>query len=296
MPPGDTNPRVVGRNENQVDPAPEQGKGHLEGGGMMKAILFGVIIAMLAGASGAAAQSQGNPHVDPHAPCFRWPAVDMDEDGVFDRVDHCVNTPKGCTVDAFGCEHDGDHDGVCDGLDQCPDTPAGTKVDAHGCPGAARGAAEPPPVKREEPPPPPPAPPTRPMEKQLIETGRIRLENVYFETGKSTLLPESEESLREAGETLEKFPQLVIEIQGHTDTRGAAGYNLRLSQTRAESVRQFLIDHFQLKPGNLSARGYGETQPETRERNDEELLRNRRVELHVMNPEALPKRVKIENH
>src|SRR5262245_66443656 len=67
-------------------------------------------------------------HRDPKAPCFRWPAVDMDGDGVFDRVDNCVNTPKGCTVDQWGCETDSDGDGVWDGLDQCPTTQAGVKV------------------------------------------------------------------------------------------------------------------------------------------------------------------------
>ena len=72
-------------------------------------------------------------HVDKNAPCFRWPAVDMDGDGVFDRIDHCPNTPKGCTVDQWGCEHDSDNDGVCDGLDKCPDTPPGMKVDRDGC-------------------------------------------------------------------------------------------------------------------------------------------------------------------
>jgi OOP family OmpA-OmpF porin len=133
------------------------------------------------------------------------------------------------------------------------------------------------------------------MERQLVETGSIRLENVYFETASAQLLPESETTLREAGETLEKYPNLRIEVQGYTDTRGAAAYNMRLSQSRAESVRAFLIEHFQLERDNLTARGYGETQPETAERNDEELLRNRRVVLKVMNPEALPRGVKVEN-
>jgi OOP family OmpA-OmpF porin len=240
-----------------------------------------------------------SPYTDPDAPCFRWPAVDMDGDGVFDRVDHCVNTPKGCTVDAYGCESDEDGDGVCDGLDRCPGTPAQTRVDASGCPGlTSRPAETRAPVTPPPPPPPPPAPPEerkRPaVEEQLLETGRIRLENVYFETGSARLLPESEAALREVGETLERYPQLEIEVQGHTDTRGRPGFNLRLSQSRAESVREFLLKGFKLDARRLMARGYGETQPETRERNDEELFRNRRVELHVKNPEALPKRVRIE--
>jgi OOP family OmpA-OmpF porin len=235
----------------------------------------------------ALAQPAGLAHVDPKAPCFRWPAVDTDGDGVFDRVDHCVSTKKGCVVDQYGCSSDGDRDGVCDGLDRCPNTPAGAPVDEWGCsPGTA--APEPPPS------PPVPAKPRSEAERQLVERGSIRLENIYFETGSAELLSESEASLREAGEALERFPDLKIEVQGHTDTRGKARYNQNLSQARAEAVRAFLLGHFKLASENLVAKGYGENDPETKERNDEELLRNRRVVLRVLNPEALPKNVKVK--
>jgi len=239
-------------------------------------------------------------HRDPEAPCFRWPAVDMDGDGVFDRVDNCVNTPKGCTVDAWGCQTDADQDGVCDGVDRCPNTPNGMKVDAEGCHEGAQAMnqpATPPAPKAVEHPVATPEPPSKPvseMERQLVEGGRIRLENVYFETNSANLLPESETTLNEAGRTLEKFPQLRLEIQGHTDSRGTAGYNLRLSQSRSESVRKYLLEHFQLRGDNLIAKGYGETEPETQERNDEELLRNRRVVINVLNPDALPRGVQLE--
>ena len=89
-------------------------------------------------------------------------------------------------------------------------------------------------------------------------------------------------------------PDYKIEVEGHTDTRGTARHNMALSQTRAEAVRAYLLEHYSLRAGNLTAKGYGETHPETRERNDEELLRNRRVELRVLNPDALPKGVKME--
>lgn len=246
-------------------------------------------------------------HVDPKAPCFRWPAQDYDGDGVFDRVDRCPDTPKGCVVDQYGCSIDGDHDGVCDGLDRCPNTAPGDKVDEHGCSASQRAALgeagrastrSDESAKAETPAPTPPPPPSAPVsetERQLVEGGRVRLENVYFETNSAKLLPESETSLNEAGGVLEKFVDLKIEVQGHTDMRGAARYNMKLSQARAESVRQYLLDHFRLKPENLVAKGYGETQPETKERNDEERMRDRRVVLRVLNPEALPHNVKLEH-
>ncbi len=241
--------------------------------------------------------------VDPNAPCYRWPAVDWDGDGVFDRVDYCNGTPKGCTVDRYGCSSDSDQDGVCDGVDRCPGTAAGMEVDEHGCADDQRatGRVKPPPAeapRQVENPAPKPIPTSKPVsesERQLIESGRIRLENVYFETNSAVLLPESETSLREAGEALEKFPDLRIEVEGHTDTRGSTRHNQRLSQDRAETVRLWLLDHYRLGRESLVAKGLGESRPETRERNDEELLRNRRVVITVLNPEALPKGVKVEN-
>lgn len=261
---------------------------------------------VLAASTASAMSSSVNP-VDPNAPCYRWPAADFDGDGVLDRIDRCNNTPKGCLVDSYGCSLDADGDGVCDGIDECLNTPAGEKVDKKGCSATQRammGAAKKASTgtgndKPRETPVAPPAPqaPSKPAsetERQLISGGKVRLENIYFETGKATLLPESEASLNEAGAALEKFVDLKIEVGGHTDTRGAAAMNQRLSQARAESVRQYLLAHFHLKEQNLVAKGYGETRPETQERNQEELLRNRRVELTVLNPEVLPKNVKVE--
>ncbi len=242
-----------------------------------------------------------NTFVDPDAPCYRWPAVDMDGDGVFDRVDHCVSTPKGCAVDRFGCTLDGDGDGVCDGIDQCPSTPPGMKVNNKGCHagteamGDTRNQPEPP---KEIAKPAPTAQPVRPVsetERQLVEHGRIRLENVYFETNSANLLPESEATLNEVGTTLEKFPDLQVEIEGHTDTRGSGPHNMRLSQSRSESVRSYLLGNFRLlRADNLVAKGYGETRPETEEHNEEELLRNRRVVLRALNPDVLPRGVRVE--
>lgn len=256
----------------------------------------------VAAASVHAAPPGAAPHVDPKAPCYRWPAVDWDGDGVFDRIDHCNDTPRGCVVDEFGCSTDRDGDGVCNGIDRCPGTAVGLAVDEHGCAANQRAAgnvrpppAEPPrEVEKPAPRPMPAGKPVSESERQLIERGRIRLENIYFETNSAQLLPESEASLREVGEALEKFPDLRMEVEGHTDTRGGRAYNQRLSQDRAGTVCSWLLDHYRLRADNLMAKGYGEERPETRERNDEELLRNRRVVLTVTNPEALPRGVRVE--
>ncbi|MBI1798205.1 MAG: OmpA family protein [Candidatus Eisenbacteria bacterium] len=229
---------------------------------------------------------------------------DQDGDGVPDRLDRCGNTPHGCRVDDYGCPWDSDQDGVCDGLDQCADTPMGSKVDADGCDAsqlAARSAAgrpmRQPESKTTAPAPAPvpaPAPAQSEMEKRLIATGELRLENVYFETSSAKLLPESEATLNEAGHALEHFADLKIEVEGHTDTRGSAAYNKKLSQARAESVRAYLLDHFHLNADNYTAAGYGESRPEVKEKNDEDRQRNRRVVLEVKNPDALPHGVEVK--
>ena len=92
-------------------------------------LLFLLVAVSTASATGPKAAT----HRDPGAPCYSWPAVDYDQDGVFDRLDYCNNTPKGCIVDKFGCQLDSDGDGVCDGIDQCPGTPKGESVNEVGC-------------------------------------------------------------------------------------------------------------------------------------------------------------------
>lgn len=261
-----------------------------------------VIVTALATSAAFALPPRTLDKVDPKAPCFRWPAVDLDHDGVFDRLDRCDNTPEGAIVDEWGCPIDSDHDGVYDGLDKCPDTPPGEHVDRNGCSAVQRsGSSRAPEVTRPTPTPPAapapaPAPPVSETERQLVEGGRVRLENVYFETNSANLLPESETTLNEVGAVLEKFVDLQVEVQGHTDTRGSNAYNMKLSQARAESVRKYLLAHFHLREANLSPKGYGEKQPETREKNDEERLRNRRVVIKALNPEVLPKNVKVEKN
>jgi len=275
----------------------------IQGGRSVKSRLFMVTLAaILFAPSVGHAAWRDNPYRDPEAPCFRWPARDYDGDGVWDRLDRCLSTPKGCRVDETGCSLDGDNDGVCDGLDNCPNTPPGMVVDENGChegAGAMQDTGTEMPtakdVEKPKPKPQPVSPPQTESERQLIATGRIRLENVYFETASAKLLPESEASLNEAGQALEKFPMLRIEVEGHTDTRGSESFNQSLSQARAEAVRSYLLAHFKLEPASYTAKGYGESRPETRERNAEELLRNRRVVLTVLNPDALPKGVEVQH-
>jgi len=225
--------------------------------------------------------------------------LDADGDGVFDGLDQCADTPKGATVDDKGCPKDSDGDGVLDGLDQCPNTPKGAKIDAKGCPidsdgdGVFDGLDQ--------------CPDTAPgvavdsvgcpigfheREQELLDTGKIRLENVQFETGKADLKPESKPTLDAVGDLLAHWPALQIEIGGHTDSKGSVKLNAKLSQARADSVRAYLLARFPaLKPAQFTTKGYGSSRPIAS--NDTEAGRavNRRVEFVVTNRGVLQQEI-----
>ena len=173
--------------------------------------------------------------------------LDADGDGVGDSRDQCPNTPAGARVDEKGCELDSDGDGVADSADKCPDTPKGDRVDAVGC------------SFKEE----------------------IKLPGVVFETGKAELKPESLPILEGAIATLKRYPDISIEVAGHTDSRGSDALNLDLSARRAETVLKYLRDGG--VSNALTSRGYGERQPVASNSNDEGRQQNRRVVLRVLN-------------
>jgi OOP family OmpA-OmpF porin len=192
---------------------------------------------------------------------------DSDGDGVPDGIDQCEATPHGCTVNPNGCPTDADQDGVCDGLDQCPDTQANVRVDAKGCPMQVSV-----------------------RETELMETGMIRLQDVNFDTGKARIKPESYKILDDVGNILLKWPQLRIEIGGHTDSRGSDATNQKLSEARARAVLDYLTKKLpELNPNQYTTAGYGELQPIASNRTQLGMAKNRRVEFKVLNTEALKK-------
>lgn len=167
--------------------------------------------------------------------------------------------------DQFEAEvRDDDNDGVPNDRDRCPDTPVGTRVDRNGCPMSVK-------------------------ESELLDTGTLRLENVYFDTEKSTIKPESYAVLNEVGEILEKWPELRIEIGGHTDDTGTEEFNKDLSQARAGAVREYLTSKFSLKRSQYTSKGYGESRPVASNESPDGRARNRRVEFTVQNREVLRK-------
>jgi OmpA-OmpF porin, OOP family len=142
---------------------------------------------------------------------------------------------------------DADKDGVLDNVDKCPDTPPGVAVDAFGC----------------------------------TRKGSITLEGVTFELNSARLTPDSQQVLNTVATDLKKYPRLKIELQGHTDSSGSDPYNLKLSQQRADAVRIYLMDQG-VTGSQLTARGYGETQPIEDNKTEAGRAMNRRVVMFVL--------------
>jgi OOP family OmpA-OmpF porin len=101
---------------------------------------------------------------------------------------------------------------------------------------------------------------------------------VNFDTGKSTIKPDSAQTLDAAAGALKAAGDLQVEVGGHTDNVGTPEANLRLSQERAQAVMAALVERG-IKADRLTAKGYGPTSPIADNRTEEGRAKNRRVEL-----------------
>lgn len=115
-----------------------------------------------------------------------------------------------------------------------------------------------------------------------IEVGAaLILNNIFFTTGKSTLLPESFTELDEIVDFLDEGTVSLIEISGHTDDEGSDAINEKLSKERAQSVVNYLVVNG-IDESRLQATGYGESKPMDTNQTPEGRTKNRRVEFLVL--------------
>ena len=114
-----------------------------------------------------------------------------------------------------------------------------------------------------------------------IEVGQsVEIENIYFETGRATLMPESFRSLNGLVDFLTQYPTVVVEIGGHTDNTGSAQINQKLSEERAEAVAAYVISQG-IRTGRIVSRGYGFSKPVAGNETEEGRTRNRRVDFTI---------------
>lgn len=176
---------------------------------------------------------------------------DTDGDGIPDIDDMCPSKPGPKIYN--GCP-DTDGDGIHDGRDRCPTTP-GT-VALGGCPE---------------------------IDAKDQETLDIAMRAVQFDTGKATLKPESYDVLGQIASILRRYPDFNLAIEGHTDNVGAASNNQVLSEKRAKSCYDYLVNQG-ISAKRLSYAGYGESRPVSDNNSLRGRTLNRRVEFKLVAP------------
>ena len=162
--------------------------------------------------------------------------------------------------DADGCpEEDFDQDGVPDVKDDCPREPGrpSGKKGANGCPEFIR---------------------------KIEGSNEIQiLKKIEFDTGKATIKPVSFPILEEVISLLRvNIGIKKVNIEGHTDNRGAYQMNKDLSAARAESVLRYIVDKGKIEPERLSSAGFGPDKPVASNDTNEGRARNRRVEFQIL--------------
>jgi outer membrane protein OmpA-like peptidoglycan-associated protein len=176
---------------------------------------------------------------------------DADGDGVVDLADACPDTQRGMAVDAAGCPIDADGDGVVAANDLCPNSPYGEPVDDTGC-------------------------------KPRLTVAQEYTLSLSFETGSATIIGDPHAALAEAAALMTQYPETTVVIEGHTDSRGAAKYNQKISAARARAVAEVLIDDLGIDSTRVSTKGLGQTRPIATNATKKGRERNRRVIAIVM--------------
>ncbi len=185
------------------------------------------------------------------------PEVDNDLDGVLDGADKCPNKPEDLDgfEDADGCpDPDNDADGVADVDDFCPNTFGVAGGDRPGCP--------------------------KKSALIVVTAKEIRItQQIQFEFNKAVIKGAiSFKILDEIASVLKDNPKIDIEVQGHTDNVGIAGYNQKLSQSRADAVRAYLVSQG-VEARRLLSKGYGMAQPVVPNNSEGNRAINRRVQF-----------------
>lgn len=176
---------------------------------------------------------------------------DADGDGVADKDDKCPSEAGPAANN--GCPwEDKDKDGVLDKDDKCPEV-AGT-VANNGCPEV-----------------------TEEVQKQLNDYART----ILFDTGKSSIKAESTAVMVDIITILKEYPNAKFTVEGHTDSVGSATLNQKLSESRALSVKEFLVEKG-IGEFRLSAVGYGEDKPIATNKTRAGRKQNRRVEINLV--------------
>ncbi len=189
--------------------------------------------------------------------------ADDDGDGLVGAADKCpaAAEDRDGFEDDDGCpDPDNDRDGIADAADKCPLAAEviNSVDDDDGCPDEGKSLV------------------------QLSGERIVIFDKVYFATGKDVILKRSFPLLQQVARLLRAHPEIAkLRIEGHTDARGDAKKNVDLSQRRAGTVRQFLVDAG-ISADRLEAEGFGPSRPVAENKTEAGREQNRRVEFVVV--------------
>jgi OOP family OmpA-OmpF porin len=116
---------------------------------------------------------------------------------------------------------------------------------------------------------------------RVMKEGKIIVNGIRFDVGKSTIKPESMGAINEIYNLMKENSNLKFSVEGHTDSQGDADFNMKLSQERAEAVMNTLIK-MGISADRLTAKGWGESRPISNNASPEDMANNRRVEFVKM--------------
>jgi OmpA-OmpF porin, OOP family len=139
-------------------------------------------------------------------------------------------------------------------------------------------APAPPEAPAPPPPPPPPAAPAPAPPKVALP----EFEPIYFDSNKTNINPAAAKALDNDGALLRDNPAIRVEIAGHTDSGGSEKANMIISEKRAQSVKKYLEDKFNIAGDRMVVKGYGTTRPIAEDKTNEGRAKNRRVELRII--------------
>jgi outer membrane protein OmpA-like peptidoglycan-associated protein len=116
------------------------------------------------------------------------------------------------------------------------------------------------------------------IEEQIVNI--LRLQNIYFDFNSARIRPESYPSIDKIANIFKEYPDIKVSIDGHTDSIGSVPYNQKLSEARAASVKNALVERG-INPARLGSKGFGKSKPVADNKTPEGRAENRRIEFKV---------------
>ena len=116
----------------------------------------------------------------------------------------------------------------------------------------------------------------------------VRVQGLAFAPGSAKLTASANPMLEKLRDVVAIYPRALYAVEGHTDSTGDSAANQRLSQSRADAVRNYMVERLQVSPGRVTAIGYGDSRPIAKNESEEGRRQNRRIDLVITPQDEAP--------